>query len=50
LPAFRVFVFAFNLVGAGDIILDYYHAIQAGLPVRPRSKADRPLAIGTSAA
>ena len=31
-PLFWLFVFAFNLVGAADIILDYYHAIQAGLP------------------
>jgi hypothetical protein len=31
-PLFWLFVAAFNLVGAGDIILDYYHAIQAGLP------------------
>jgi hypothetical protein len=29
---FWLFVVAFNLVGAADIILDYYHAIQAGLP------------------
>jgi hypothetical protein len=29
---FWLFVVAFNLVGAVDIILDYYHAIQAGLP------------------
>ena len=38
-PLFWVFVFAFNLVGAGDIILDYYHAIQAGLPAMPGSWA-----------
>jgi len=31
-PLFWLFVFAFNLVGAGDIILDYYHATQVGLP------------------
>jgi hypothetical protein len=31
-PLFWVFVAAFNLVGAADIILDYYHAIQVGLP------------------
>ena len=30
-PLFWMFVVAFNLVG-GDIILDYYHAIRAGLP------------------
>jgi hypothetical protein len=31
-PLFWLFVVAFNLVGAADIILDYYHATQAGLP------------------
>ncbi len=31
-PLFWLFVGAFNLVGTGDIIIDYYHAIQAGLP------------------
>jgi hypothetical protein len=31
-PLFWLFVVAFNLVGAADIIVDYYHAIQAGLP------------------
>jgi hypothetical protein len=31
-PLFWLFVVAFNLVGAADIILDYYHANQAGLP------------------
>jgi hypothetical protein len=29
---FWLFVVAFNLVGAVDIILDYYHAVQLGLP------------------
>jgi hypothetical protein len=29
---FWLFVVAFNLVGTGDIIIDYYHATQAGLP------------------
>ena len=29
-PLFWFFVVAFNLVGATDIILDYYHAIQVG--------------------
>ncbi len=29
---FWLFVVAFNLVGAADILLDYYHAIRAGLP------------------
>ncbi len=32
-PLFWSFVVAFNLVGAADIIVDYYHAIRAGLPV-----------------
>ena len=31
-PVFWTFVVAFNLVGAGDLILAYYHAIQADLP------------------
>jgi hypothetical protein len=31
-PLFWLFVVAFNLVGTVDIILDYYHAIKAGLP------------------
>src|SRR5229473_3936737 len=31
-PLFWLLVVAFNLVGAADIILDYYHAIQVGLP------------------
>jgi hypothetical protein len=31
-PLFWTFVVAFNVVGMADIILDYYHAIQAGLP------------------
>jgi hypothetical protein len=30
-PLFWLFVVAFNLVGAGDIIVDYYHGIQLGL-------------------
>ena len=29
---FWPFVVAFNVVGATDIIVDYYHAIQSGLP------------------
>src|SRR5260370_14206884 len=33
-PLFWLFVVAFNFVGAADIILDYYHAIQAGLPAQ----------------
>jgi hypothetical protein len=31
-PLFWVFVVAFNVVGMTDLILDYYHAIQVGLP------------------
>ena len=31
-PLFWLFVVAFNLVGMVDLILDYYHATQAGLP------------------
>jgi hypothetical protein len=31
-PLFWLFVVAFNVVGAADLILDYYHAIRIGLP------------------
>jgi len=31
-PAFWLFVVAFNVVGIVDLILDYYHATQSGLP------------------
>src|SRR5215469_7645458 len=31
-PVFWLFVVAFNLVGMVDLILDYYHAVQVGLP------------------
>ena len=31
-PLFWLFVVAFNLVGTIDLLLDYYHAIQVGLP------------------
>ncbi len=31
-PLFRLFVVAFNVVGLVDLIVDYYHAIQADLP------------------
>jgi hypothetical protein len=31
-PLFWLFVVAFNLVGMIDLFLDYYHAIQLGLP------------------
>lgn len=31
-PLFWLFVVAFNVVGASDILLDYYHAVQIDLP------------------
>jgi hypothetical protein len=31
-PLFWLFVVAFNLVGAVDLIVDYYHAVRVGLP------------------
>ncbi|MFD1554810.1 hypothetical protein ACFSHT_04075 [Paraburkholderia silviterrae] len=31
-PVFWLFVVAFNVVGTTDLLLDYYHAIQVGLP------------------
>jgi hypothetical protein len=31
-PLFWFFVVAYNLVGATDILVDYYHAIRIGLP------------------
>ncbi len=31
-PLFWLFVVAFNLVGVIDLVLDYYHAVQVGLP------------------
>ena len=33
-PLFWLFVVAFNLVGTTDLIVDYFHAIQADLPAR----------------
>ena len=33
-PLFWLFVGAFNLVGVVDLILDYYHAVQVGLPAQ----------------
>jgi hypothetical protein len=33
-PLFWLFVVAFNVVGATDLILDYCHAIQIGLPAQ----------------
>jgi hypothetical protein len=34
-PLFWSFVVAFNIAGATDIIVDYFHAIQVGLPAVP---------------
>jgi hypothetical protein len=31
-PLFWTFVVAFNLVGTGDLVIDYYHAMTSGLP------------------
>ena len=31
-PLFLLFVVAFNLVGAADILIDYYHGVQLDLP------------------
>lgn len=31
-PLFWTFIVAFNLVGAMDLTVDYYHAIQSGVP------------------
>ena len=31
--SFRVFVIAFNIAGIADILIDYYHATAAGLPL-----------------
>ena len=33
-PVFWLFVVAFNIVGFVDLILDYYHAVQVGLPAK----------------
>jgi hypothetical protein len=33
-PLFWLFVGAFNLVGVVDLILDYYHAVQVGVPAQ----------------
>jgi hypothetical protein len=33
-PLFWLFVVGFNLVGVMDFVLDYYHAVQAGLPAK----------------
>ncbi|HEV2382756.1 MAG TPA: hypothetical protein VG206_23565 [Terriglobia bacterium] len=32
-PLFWLFVVAFNVVGATDIFVDYYHAVRLGLPL-----------------
>jgi hypothetical protein len=32
---FWLFVIALNVIGAADLIIDYYHAIQTGLPAVP---------------
>ena len=32
-PLFWAFTIAFNVVGIADLILDYYHAVQTGLPL-----------------
>ena len=34
-PVFWLFVVAFNLVGIADLVVDYYNAIQVGVPARP---------------
>ncbi len=33
-PLYWLFVVAFNLVGTADLVLNYYHAIAAGLPAQ----------------
>ena len=33
-PIFWLFVVAFNLVGLTDLVVDYYHAIEIGLPAQ----------------
>src|SRR5882724_3603221 len=33
-PLFWLFVVAFNVVGVADLILDYYHAVEANLPAQ----------------
>src|SRR5258708_10796814 len=38
-PLFWLFVVAFNLVGFVDLILDYYHAVQVGLPAHAEELA-----------
>ena len=36
-PLFWLFVVAFNVVGLLDIVLDYYHAVEVGLPAQAGS-------------
>ena len=33
-PLFWLFTLAFNLVGTADLLLNYYHAVQVGLPAQ----------------
>jgi len=33
-PLFWMFIVTFNLVGLADLVLDYYHAIETGLPAK----------------
>ena len=33
-PLFWMLVAAFNVVGIGDLLVDYYHAVQLGLPAQ----------------
>lgn len=33
-PLFWLFVVAFNVAGAADLVIDYYHAVEADLPAR----------------
>jgi hypothetical protein len=41
-PLFWSFVVAFNLTGATDIIVDYYHATRAGVPAMAGQLGDQP--------
>ena len=38
-PLFWLFVAAFNIVGVVDLVMDYAHAIQAGVPAAPGASA-----------
>jgi hypothetical protein len=49
-PLFRLFVVAFNLVGTVDLIVDYYNAIQVGLPaldLLPLTTHESPVLLAT---